>query len=272
MVHRRLILVREIVQMEQSVEALAHTDDFLAALNTIDQARKVLDRNLKGVKSLCLLSERLNNYEQLIAERISDQLVTIIGSSQWDFDYSCSLLNSTSSNKENEKKKSRLKEEMRQAFSSLLRMNCIGSTIKKYRASLIEEIKIVVKAVVNETNSVASDFEESIESTTGGTFTQKRSSDEKKIAEKLKALTSEQFLSCLYMIFEHLLIILKRVAVVQELIIEHVAGLKSEMDASEDSVTERVILEDSDEVVRKACSFSQNSVSNLFAVRKELRK
>ena len=252
-----LIMMKEMKHTEASVQALLHSQEFMAALEVLSSALELLDTDLKGIHAMTPLREKLMGYQTLVRQHLGEQLVSCIVSSEWDFDYTIASLSNDDSMQANVDtletqhvaKKENLREKMIPLLDSLGAMNAIVPVLSSYRTRVVEEIKVVVKTVLAETIETASSIEGD-------------GKEDIKMSSQLRGLSSDAFLSCLHMIFEHLLLVLQRVSIVHGILVDW------KKDTVQDD--ERCIAA-SDKIVQKVCDFSQNSVSNLFAARKEVQ-
>lgn len=216
LIHEKVRLIRETRHAEESIQALLHTQDFMGAMELIQQTLELLDTKLQKLDCMSALREKLVEYNELIAKQLTQKFISIVISADTD-----------------------LETQVLPSFQALLTLDCMTRVLGAYKSRLVQDIKVVLKTVVAET--------------IGGHST----NEEAKVTAQLRGLNSDEFLSCLVMIFEHLVLVLQRVANVDQLIQKHTKDTE--------------ILKESDEVVRKACEFSQRSISNLFSVRKDVQ-
>ncbi|KAE8895743.1 hypothetical protein PF005_g2197 [Phytophthora fragariae] len=311
--HDLVTMVEEVKSAESAVEALVQCQDYTNALNLIESSQTILREHLQGIHGLSSLSEKFRGYRVFISTQISQRFISVITSPEWTFQdeeesgYS-EKKRQDSLGDENDS----VQQETKRLVNVLFRLDALDDTVKTYLDQLNEEIRVVVKTVVTETIAVSSSSKSS--STDLGAS----SGSDSKVSIQLRALTSDEFLQCVQMIFEHLLMVLKRAVVVQGILVKSMQkkideaaeeekrlkaaanseghsngtqdsksgeGSQSEgWSPSENASDEHKTLGDwkkktrcakvvreIDEVVRKTCEFSQRSVSNLFAVRKEVQ-
>ncbi|KAF4042280.1 Vps54-like protein [Phytophthora infestans] len=287
--HDLVTMVEEVKSAESAVEALVQCQDYTNALNLIESSQTMLREHLQGIHGLGSLSEKFRGYRGFIKESA----------------YSDKKRHSSLGDE-----KDTVQQESKRLVDVLFRLDALDDTVKTYLDQLNEEIRVVVKTVVTETIAVSSSSKNS-----GGSDLGMSSGSESKVSVQLRALTSDEFLQCVQMIFEHLLMILKRAVVVQDILVKSMQKKIDEASEEEKRLKTLAINEansngtdnlktvagegwspsenasdeqknlgdwkkktrcakvirEIDEVVRKTCEFSQRSVSNLFAVRKEVQ-
>lgn len=304
--HEVVTMIESVKNAESAIDALVQCQDYTSALDLIESAQTTLREHLKGIHGLSSLSDKFDGYRGFIVTQISQRFISLVTSPEWMF-HEDELHSERSRRDSREKDTSTV--ETKQLIEVLFRLEAVGDVVTKYRDQLNEEIKVVVKTVVTETIAVSSSS--SANSVT--TDASASSGAESKVSIQLRALKSDEFLQCVQMIFEHLIMVLKRAVVVQELL---VAAMQDKIDraaqddarikaaaaaatASVESVEKKeddgwtpleissedkevlgdwkikttcaAVIRDIDEVIRKTCEFAQRSVSNLFAVRKEVQ-
>ncbi|RLN70929.1 hypothetical protein BBJ28_00011870 [Nothophytophthora sp. Chile5] len=319
--HELVTLIEEVKSAESAVEALVQCQDYTSALDLIESSQTTLRDHLQGIHGLSSLSEKFRGYRAFISTQISQRFISIITSPEWMFreeDEASHSMDPVERKRRDSlstaKDKDCLQLEMKRLLDVLFRVDALNDTVQKYLDQLNEEIRVVVKTVVTETIAMSSSSKSSGGATTdlGGS-----AGSESKVSIQLRALTSDEFLQCVQMIFEHLLMVLKRAVVVQDILVKSMqkkideateeeqrlkaiagnealesapASEAAEGDSSDgwspaESASDEhktlgdwkkktqcsKVIREIDEVVRKTCEFSQRSVSNLFAVRKEVQ-
>lgn len=313
--HELVALIESVKSAESAVEALVQIQDYTNALDLIDSSLTTLNDHLQGIHSLSALGDKFRGYRGFITSQISQRFIGMVTSSEWMY-HEDNLGSSSSQDSSRVASRQRRsssaasagKEEdavsmknVQQLVDVLFRLDALNDAVATYRDRLNEEIKVVVKTVVTETIAV------STAAAKGGENGDGSGGNESKVSVQLRALTSDEFLQCVQMIFEHMLMILERAVVVQEVLAK---SMQTKIDASEhhadesgamtsptssssssstwtpaESTTDErealgdwkqktrcnAVIRDIDEVIRKTCEFSQRSVANLFAVRKEVQ-
>uniref|UniRef100_K3WKA6 Vacuolar protein sorting-associated protein 54 n=1 Tax=Globisporangium ultimum (strain ATCC 200006 / CBS 805.95 / DAOM BR144) TaxID=431595 RepID=K3WKA6_GLOUD len=305
--HEVVTMIESVKNAESAVDALVQCQDYTSALDLIENAQTMLREHLKGIHGLNSLGDKFEGYRGFIITQISQRFISVVTSPEWMFHEEETSERSRRASIAKERDASTA--ETKRLIEVLFRLDSINDVVAKYRDQLNEEIKVVVKTVVTETIAVSSSSKNSTSgdlSSSGGT--------ESKVSIQLRALTSDEFLQCVQMIFEHLIMVLKRAVVVHDLLvsamqekIDHASeeekketsevresssenGDSEEKKSAEGWTPSEITSEDKemlgdwkmktrctkvireiDEVIRKTCEFSQRSVSNLFAVRKEVQ-
>lgn len=276
--HDLVMNIESIKHSESAIEALVHSQDYTNALDMIEQAEKLLEQHLTGIYGLNALQKKLEGYRNFIKVQIGQRFLSIITSSDWMLNDEVSLRTKRSDCATVSMEDSRTSE-AKQSMGVLFRLDGLCDVIGQYRGLVNDEIKLIVKTVVTETIHSSS-------KKSGTTELSENSPAESKISIQLRALSSDEFLQCIQMIFEHLLIILKRAVVIQKLLtdcmhskspeylkpaelLDHTQATKAADWKHKSQATK--VLREYDDVMRKTCEFSQRSVSNLFAVRKEVQ-
>lgn len=316
--HELVTLIESVKSAESAVEALVQIQDYTNALDLIDSSLATLHEHLQGIHGLNSLGEKFRGYRGFISSQISQKFIGMITSSEWMYDEEdphsdVSAHSRTSSRQRRSSSTSSVGQaidggqvkDVQHLVNVLFRLDALNDAVATYRDRLNEEIKVVVKTVVTETIAVSDAAIKSNEGADG-------SGGESKVSVQLRALTSDEFLQCVQMIFEHMLMILKRAVVVQEVLVKsmqtkiqeatpHHSSTESSngsaitspagsdaassnwtpaSNASDESealgdwkqkTRRNGVIREIDEVIRKTCEFSQRSVSNLFAVRKEVQ-
>lgn len=306
--HEVVTMIESVKNAESAVDALVQCQDYTSALDLIESAQATLREHLKGIHGLNSLGDKFEGYRSFIITQISQRFISVVTSPEWMFHEEEAADRSRRGSVAKEKDASTA--ETKRLIEVLLRLDSINDVVAKYRDQLNEEIKVVVKTVVTETIAVSS----SSKNSTGGGELSSSSGAESKVSIQLRALTSDEFLQCVQMIFEHLIMVLKRAVVVHDLLVHAmqqkidsaaqaekkgsvaVQGNGSENGGSQETksaegwtpseitsedkemlgdwkmkTTCTNVIREIDEVIRKTCEFSQRSVSNLFAVRKEVQ-
>jgi vacuolar protein sorting-associated protein 54 len=306
--HEVVTMIEEVKYAESAVEALVQCEDYPSALDLIERSQTTLREHLKGIHGLSTLSDKLHGYRGLIASQISQRFISIVTSPEWMFDEDDSkpAAHSRTRSQSTESTGESSTAELRRLTEVLFRLDALTDVVGQYRDQLTDEIKVVVKTVVTETIAMSGSSK-----TSSGNGSDSGGADSK-VSIQLRALTSDEFLQCVKMIFEHLLMVLERAVVVQKMLTKAMtkkihdaeadetklaAQRSSSSDATSNgqisgdgwSPSESVgdenavlgdwkkktncnkIIQEIDDVVRKTCEFSQRSVSNLFAVRKEVQ-
>lgn len=307
--HELVTLIESVKSAESAVEALVQCQDYPNALDLIDSSLATLHDHLQGIHGLSSLGEKFRGFRGFISSQISQQFISTVTSSEWMYheqergrSFSQDSQERTSSRQSlmgGKTADASVVQDLTQLVNVLFRLDALDSTVATYRDRLNEEVKMVVKTVVTETIAVSS--------TAKSTGSASDSGGESKVSVQLRALTSDEFLQCIEMIFEHLIMILMRAVVVQEVLVKSMNKKIEEADhdntthhdsnskpsdsqssstwtPAENATDERDalgdwkkktrctnVIRDIDEVLRKTCEFSQRSVSNLFAVRKEVQ-
>lgn len=320
--HEVVTMIESVKNAESAIDALVQCQDYTSALDLIESAQTTLREHLKGIHGLSSLSDKFDGYRGFIVTQISQRFISLVTSPEWMFheeEEGRSRRDSSASvSVSNSKERDASTAETKRLIEVLFRLDSLSDVVAKYRDQLNEEIKVVVKTVVTETIAVSSSSKNSVDS---GDLSAS-SGAESKVSIQLRALKSDEFLQCVQMIFEHLIMVLKRAVVVQDLLVHamqekiDLASQEEKKDAvvaaaavqqnsgnesanggesqekksgegwtpSEISSEDKEVLGDwkmkttcanvireIDEVIRKTCEFSQRSVSNLFAVRKEVQ-
>ncbi|ETW00489.1 hypothetical protein H310_07104 [Aphanomyces invadans] len=298
--HELMVQIEEMKHTESSVEALVHGHDYTGALDAIDMALKTIQQ-MAGIHCVRPLGDKLQAYRSFIGVQMATRFTTVVTSSEWPFEPVPPPTNPLALQSLQLKQKE-MTEEMKQLMDALFRLDLVPDVMGKYRTRMTEEIKIVVKTVVSETIASSSAATNSPDKGDAATALD--------VTSQLRALSSEEFLNCVQMIFEHLLMVLQRAMSVQTMLAEmyqipvtvaddsnaepHASGT-SDGEWSPDNTTgasavglgdassadhlgewqekkkASKILQDVQDAIRKTCEFSQRSVSNLFGVRKEVQ-
>lgn len=304
-----MTMIEEITSAESTVEALVQCQDYTSALDLIERSQAILKKHLQGIHGLHLLSEKFRSYRSFISRQISQRFISIVTSSEWTFQDEDDENFDDQRQEYIDVQKINVQQETTCLVDGLFRLDALANTVKTYHDQLNDEIRVVVKTVVTETIAVSYGSQSSGSADLGVS-----SESESKISLQLRALTSDEFLQCVQMIFEHLIIVLKRAVIVRGILVtsmqkkineskepkERTDGEAYSIDTQDSKATEGIlperwspdknasdehitagdrntetqctrVIRGIDEVVRKTCEFAQRSVSNLFAVRKEVQ-
>ncbi|CAK4307604.1 unnamed protein product, partial [Aphanomyces euteiches] len=180
-----MVQIEEMKHTESSVEALVHGHDYTGALDVIDDALKTIHQ-MAGIHCVRSLGEKLQTYRSFIGIQMSNRFVLVVTAPEWAFEPGPAPTNPHALQSLQLKQKE-TREEMKQLMDALFRLEIVPDT------------------VVSETIASSS---------------ASKKEGETDVSSQLRALSSDEFLNCVQMIFEHLLLVLQRAMSVQTMLAE----------------------------------------------------
>jgi vacuolar protein sorting-associated protein 54 len=190
--HQKMRRTVEIMNTEKKVEVLLNKLDYQGALNLIDSAQHVLNTELGGVHCLRKMGNKLKEYKKVILDRISHDYVTICVNS--DFGMGEDDLDEAAD----------IEKQLAPIVKGLLKMGKMAIAVGRYKTELMDNVRIVVRTVVKDHTQPDHDGE--------GVADQ----NDRQMADSLKNLPEDVFLSCMECVYEHLLMVLRRAASIHE--------------------------------------------------------
>lgn len=248
-------IMKEVQHSESSIQAFLQTEDYLSAVDVIYRAKGYFENELEGVGCMAPIRSKIEDYEHLIRNQLSSRFIAVIVSSEWHFDIEAAV--------DHEKEQEQAHDRLRQAMTPILETliitmkSSMKDVLQKYKTSLTEEIKIVVKTVIFE----SMDADMNLDQEDGEDMMKHRA--DTKVTDHLRALSSEEFLSALQLVFEHLLLVLRRAMIVHNILVNFIPPTTTEKVEVDPELVKY-----SDVVICKVCEFAQKSISNLFHIRK----
>ncbi|KAF0707497.1 hypothetical protein AaE_013575, partial [Aphanomyces astaci] len=205
--HELMVQIEDLKHTESSVEALVHGHDYTGALDVIDRALTTIHQ-MTGIHCVRAVGDKLLAYRSFIGVQMAARFTSVVTSPDWPFFDAAQKNNSTTQPPSSlayqrlQLKQKETTEEMQQLMDALFRVDLVPDVMAKYRGHMTDEIKIVVKTVVSETIATSSTCDPAAPD----------------VSSQLRALSSEEFLNCVQMIFEHLLVVLQRAMSVQTML------------------------------------------------------
>ncbi|RHZ22701.1 hypothetical protein DYB31_000257, partial [Aphanomyces astaci] len=202
-----MVQIEDLKHTESSVEALVHGHDYTGALDVIDRALTTIHQ-MTGIHCVRAVGDKLLAYRSFIGVQMAARFTSVVTSPDWPFFDAAQKNNSTTQPPSSlayqrlQLKQKETTEEMQQLMDALFRVDLVPDVMAKYRGHMTDEIKIVVKTVVSETIATSSTCDPAAPD----------------VSSQLRALGSEEFLNCVQMIFEHLLVVLQRAMSVQTML------------------------------------------------------
>ncbi|RHY19521.1 hypothetical protein DYB36_007384 [Aphanomyces astaci] len=202
-----MVQIEDLKHTESSVEALVHGHDYTGALDVIDRALTTIHQ-MTGIHCVRAVGDKLLAYRSFIGVQMAARFTSVVTSPDWPFFDAAQKNNSTTQPPSSlayqrlQLKQKETTEEMQQLMDALFRVDLVPDVMAKYRGHMTDEIKIVVKTVVSETIATSSTCDPAAPD----------------VSSQLRALSSEEFLNCVQMIFEHLLVVLQRAMSVQTML------------------------------------------------------
>ncbi|RHY63118.1 hypothetical protein DYB34_009971 [Aphanomyces astaci] len=215
-----MVQIEDLKHTESSVEALVHGHDYTGALDVIDRALTTIHQ-MTGIHCVRAVGDKLLAYRSFIGVQMAARFTSVVTSPDWPFFDAAQKNNSTTQPPSSlayqrlQLKQKETTEEMQQLMDALFRVDLVPDVMAKYRGHMTDEIKIVVKTVVSETIATSSTCDPAAPD----------------VSSQLRALSSEEFLNCVQMIFEHLLVVLQRAMSVQTML-AHMYNVAAKSDAA----------------------------------------
>ena len=259
-------LAKQVRSTLPSVDALlAVSHDYGGALEMIQEAKKVLKEDLNGVKSLRTLARQLDDYEDMIGERLTANFVDVCVS--WEVGEDAL---------QKEKDKDKLIGTFQPIVNGLLRIQReqMHAVLEQYRKRVVEEVQTCAKDSVVEALSAMqtdldSDLEEDQEQEEADA-TEKETEKPQTSAQQLVTLRSGEFISFLKLVFYNLEMVMNRAYHVHlnlSTVLERVVEASTEkLDAARVEKLEA----ESQEIVAVVCDLAQQSVKQLLTARADV--
>lgn len=214
----KLQLIQKVITGRSMVKSMVEIEDFLAALDIIQELKTIYHNELEGVIALRKIGKDLDEYDGFINEVMWNKFVSL--AIQWDDHLSHpspALINGNIhddlihdqdflgitqqlSNEEN----------LSQLIDALITVNKFKDAINLYKSRLSDSLRLIIRTCVLEyltsfDPSLISDAIESYDSSSSNSTQQ-----DTPFAQRVKEMSTENFLSCLSMCFEHSLIALTK--------------------------------------------------------------
>lgn len=205
-IENTLNLISDIIESKSSVAGLIAAHDYMGAIETVSRARKMLSENLEEtcandggkesqilskVSALSTVNSQLDEYETLIVNDLSNQLVDIFLSwKELETGLSLSPVRSVITTQRNQE------IETKKVIHALELCNKLPTAIESYSSRLSELTKETIRTTVNECAADAQNGE-----ATSGT-----------IVVNAASMSFEQFMSCLDLLFSEILSLLRSAA------------------------------------------------------------
>ncbi|RHY99964.1 hypothetical protein DYB37_012021 [Aphanomyces astaci] len=221
-----MVQIEDLKHTESSVEALVHGHDYTGALDVIDRALTTIHQ-MTGIHCVRAVGDKLLAYRSFIGVQMAARFTSVVTSPDWPFFDATQKNNSTTQPPSSlayqrlQLKQKETTEEMQQLMDALFRVDLVPDVMAKYRGHMTDEIKIVVKTVVSETIATSSSSDPAAPD----------------VSSQLRALSSEEFLNCVQMIFEHLLVVLQRAMSVQTML-AHMYNVAAKSEDDDDAVAD----------------------------------
>lgn len=174
------------------IQNLLTTNNFLGALQIILSAKRLYEEELSKLQCMLPFYRRVESLETLVCDTLCELFVT---KALREFDDSEVDLANNGNSVESMKREET--DEIKEILRVLRIANFLNPTILKYQAHLEDSIQLITRTCVLEYSSPILDSDEEVSFYTGD-------SDDKSLNKLVRAMSSENFMSFLCMLFEQL--------------------------------------------------------------------
>eukprot|EP01041_Mallomonas_annulata_P005065 gene5065-10139_t len=261
-----LLSMQAVMQGRSVIQNLIQSEDYLGAMEVVTSMKRLLTEDLHGVNCMKGIAHQLTQFDDHIRTIMCTKFVKL--AVEWsEIDGTGSntsittpthtprgVRSSVNNNEDDELlagssssgSASLLKEaENRGTFQLLVKVlldsGRLSSAIQLYKTRLNESIRLIIRTCILEYLSgfdpSSGSFELGMDNELPSSSTSSSSSNteaETPFAQRIKGMSNENFLSCMSMCFEHLLLALTRSKVVHEHIVEVITGVSyKDLDTNE---------------------------------------
>jgi vacuolar protein sorting-associated protein 54 len=230
----KLSSMQKVIEAKQTVRMLLEVDDYVGALQVIDDARNVYSVELSRLNSMIRMGQELDEYHSLIGEVMSGKFVSV--AIQWDDDdggfdlesddnISRFLDGATSRNSNStvddraehdsvgksklSQRQIQLNDQLQDLMHSLVVTGRLQSSLGMYESRLCDSIRLIIRTCVLE---YISNFDplvsaEIVQATSSADSDQ---ASDAILSQRVRDMSCENFIACITMVFEHVVLALKR--------------------------------------------------------------
>eukprot|EP01038_Epipyxis_sp_PR26KG_P011823 gene11823-15822_t len=218
----KLLYMQQVAHGRASIIALLEVEDYMSALELISSSRKIYSNHLTGINCMRKIGDQLDDFDNLVCEVMCNKFVSI--AIQWE-ETSIRIDGvDTYNNNNNLTQSQRLTQEtLKQLLESLVATERLPSALAMYKQRLLEAIRLIIRTCVMEylqnfdpslflsdENSNGTQDDLSIGMVSLDNNSNNNSSNEAPFAQRIKEMTAENFLSCMAMCFEHVILSLEK--------------------------------------------------------------
>lgn len=228
LLYDKLQSMQRVLAGRAAIQAMLEAEDYLGALEMIAEVKQVYHEELEGIISMKKVGGQLDDYDHFICEVMCNRFVSI--ATQYDDSL---LSDSSSSSSSSSSKPNNLSSDLpadvlselggdlgsdtagsfEQLLRALMHVDRLKPALNMYKQRLSESVRLIVRTCVLEyltsfDPTLVVDALDFTGSGQGGDSSE--SSSNTPFAQRVRAMSSENFLSCISMCFEHVLIALRR--------------------------------------------------------------
>ena len=256
LLQEKLVSMQRVVQGRVAIVALLDVEDYFSAMELIAAAKKVYHEQLSGIVSLRQLGRQLDDIDNLVCEVMCNKFVSM--AIQWEdpststpasavLPSSGATLDSLGMYEEleiysssssalgegagiaNIEPKLSMEASLKQLLQSLVLTERTQSALNMYKNRLLDAIKLIVRTCVMEylsyfDPSLAYEEHPFDQHMGGGADSASGGAADTPFAQKVREMSGENFLSCLSMCFEHVIVSVQKASLFHQFIERHLTS------------------------------------------------
>jgi vacuolar protein sorting-associated protein 54 len=237
--HSKLANMQKVIEAKKTVRMLLDVDDYVGALQIIDDARNTYNAELSKLRCMIRIGQELDEYHSLIGEVMSNRFVAV--AIQWDDDDTeldldnddslskyldgGSSRNSNSTNDELYSNSShaggvgksklsqrqiQMNDQLQDLLHSLLVTGRLQASLGMYESKLCDSIRLIIRTCVLE---YISNFDPLVSSEIMQATNDNNDNDKASdavLSQRVRDMSAENFIACISVVFEHVLMSLRR--------------------------------------------------------------
>lgn len=281
----KLSSMQKVLSGKSAIQAMVEIEDYLGALEIIAEVRQLYHDELEGITCLKKIGSQLDDYDNFICEVMCNKFVSI--AIQWD---DTTFGESEDSTGSYAAVIGEGKDSFEQLLKALMTVDRLKPALNMYKNRLSESIRLIVRTCVLEylTSFDPTLVVEALD------FSSQQASDQAEsnntpFAQRVRGMTPENFISCISMCFEHVLIALERAESVHryvEIIMTKCANEipdkvqvmyvnetpvqgEGEGDGKVCDAATKAMITLSKSSLTTACDIAQRSIAQLLSLRKD---
>lgn len=223
-----LVSMQHVIEAKKSARLLLDVDDYVGALHVIEEARGTYVNELSRLNCLARLGQELDEYHALIGEVMSGKFVSV--AIQWDDDDGVDLdsedrisqllegvsqpnngNHSASAEKRTNGRQLQLSSQLQDLLRSLLVTGRLEASLRMYERRLCDSVRLIVRTCVLE---YISNFDPLVSAeimqATQGNDNSEHDASAAVIGQRVRNMTADNFIACITMVFEHVIMALRR--------------------------------------------------------------
>jgi len=238
--HEKMFCMQQVLQAKQAIASLVEVEDYMTALELIHSARQVFHREqLSSIASMRVIGSQLDDFDGKVCQVMCSKFVSL--AIQWEEDAESFSLSQQQGNSLEpldpdvepvgnpsgpKAVPASSQEPLRALLRSLLQTSRLDFALNMYRTRLLDALKLIIRTCVLEylthfdpAMMVYDDYpgageDDAAEGESAApSSSSSQSSSSSSFSQRVKEMTADNFLSCLSMCFENVLLSLTRAEV-----------------------------------------------------------